>query len=109
MEAHVPAVCEWIQQGDGHQLGEPGPDWSTSVSRHEQVSVFVAGTLSLDEEAAKVSGAIQHADCHVSGRQDCRINRIWTTLDTQLQRARRISRIPSIAEGCARTRTAFFR
>src|ERR1041385_6855123 len=98
MDAHVPAVCEWIQQGDGYQLRESRSNWSTSVSRHEQVSVHLAGTLSVDGEAAKVFGTIQHADRHVSSRQDCRINRLWTTLGIQLQRARRISQIPSIDE-----------
>ncbi len=42
MDAHVPALRRRLQQRDGHQLGEPGSGWTTTVSRDDQIPVLVA-------------------------------------------------------------------
>src|ERR1051325_10384533 len=77
MDANVFAFCGWVQQGDGYQFGEPRSGWAAPVSRYEQVSVRVAGALSVDRETTSVHGEIQYADCYVTSRQDCRIIRIY--------------------------------
>src|SRR5438046_2430725 len=40
MEAHFPALCRWLQQRDGYQLGEPRPGCAIAVSRDEELSVL---------------------------------------------------------------------
>ncbi len=58
MDANVPPLCGRVQQRDGHQLGEPGSGWTTSFPWHEQISVHVAGALSVDGAETKVLGEI---------------------------------------------------
>src|SRR5262249_56118154 len=76
MDQDVSAVRGWVQKRDGHQLGESGPGWSTSLPRHEQVPVLVARALSVDREAQKIFRNVQHSNRYVANRQDCRIKKI---------------------------------
>ncbi len=37
--SHVPVVCRWLQQGNGHQLGEPRQRRAAAVPWHDEISV----------------------------------------------------------------------